>query len=419
MNKKKSGASSSPTQKDIADALQLSQTTVAMALSSKYEGRLLEETVERVRKYAAEVGYHPQRFAQMMRGGRSRIVGVVVRLGVYTDHHQLLSLLSNELTRSGYRLILADPEWFGGDHGLVKAYLLDHGVEGVVFCNIVQPEEARSLYELLPTSLPAVSLQSSIDSIPNVRSDIESAYYALTRLHLAFGARRLNLLLSFRDKGHLGRPAFTAIDRAKGFSRAISEAGGGVFADDVVRELLELPNCLNPQNQGPSKIAGKIIHPERLPMINNAYDNGFYTATELIRSDAIPDSLICANDDTAIGALAAFLRSDVRVPGQVRISGHDNTVAGSYATVPLMTVSVPLLEMVKKATGHLVSMIDGAGEREVSSMSKLPSEILINLSASCAERVRSLSGNPDLQMIDGNRVVWETMDSYQYEDLNL
>lgn len=395
----------SPTQKDIADALGVSQSTVAMALSPQHEHKLLVETVEKIRKYAAEVGYHPQRFAQIMQGGHTRIVGVIVRLGVYTKNHEMVSLLANELSRSGYRLVLVDPVWFGGNYEAVRKYLLDQGVEGTVLCNVSPDTEAQALRGQLPATMPIFSLQSSLSEGPSLREDLEGAYYHMTRLHLALGSRCLTLLSMFRDLGHLARPAWTVRDRVNGFIRAIQEAGGVVLADEDVREMMEIPNCRSKARKS-DKLVARIVYPIRVHPVHNAYENGYCQTLHMIDSDDLPDSLICANDDGALGVLAACSDRGVSVPQDVRVSGHDDTMAGRFGIVPVTTIRPPLETLIKKTAAGIVARIKNSGSQPDGFMPSEPCDIVVTNSCGTPEEIQEVADSGFFQSEKDIRFQW-------------
>ncbi len=401
----------SPTQKDIADALGVSQSTVAMALSAQHERKLMAETVERIRKYAAEVGYHPQRFAQIMQGGHTRIIGVIVRLGIYASNHKMVAMLANELTRAGYRLVVVDPEWFGSDAELVRRYLLDQGVEGVVFCNVTLIEEVEAIRAMLPDCMPYYSLQSSVTCGPNLRADLEGAYYHMTRLHLALGSQHLGLLTMYRDVGNIRRPAWTVLDRVRGFARAILEAGGAVVADDKARELLEIPGCGSLPKRLPKGIVGVIHYPEKAPEVHHAFGNGFHQTLRMIDAAALPDSLICANDDGALGAIAACADRNVEVSQDVRISGHDDTVAGQFGMVPLTTVRPPLEELVRKTAEGLLDQIRNPEKAREDSLTQLPCKIVVSSSCGTREELQQLAGSNFFRSGGGHEFEWKLDDN--------
>ena len=61
------------------------------------------------------------------------------------------------------------------------------------------------------------------------------------------------------------------------------------------------------------------------------------------RATALPDAIVAANDEAAIGVLMRLRDAGVDVPGQVSIAGIDDTRPARF--VGLTTVSVPLHEM--------------------------------------------------------------------------
>ena len=52
------------------------------------------------------------------------------------------------------------------------------------------------------------------------------------------------------------------------------------------------------------------------------------------------DSLICANDELAIGAIKVLKANGVRVPEDVLVAGFDNIEIGEYMSPTLSTVAV-------------------------------------------------------------------------------
>ncbi len=378
------------TQQDIAEALGISRSTVAMALNPQHEHKLLPETSGRIKTYAKEVGYRPQRYAQIMRGGRTHIVGVIVRMGTYTSNHELIFRLANELNHEGYRLVLVDPQWFGGNLENVKNYLLDQGVEGVIFCNLVQPAETAIMKDLLPEALPVVSLQSSMDGVPTIRADVQSAYQCLTQYHLALGSRKLNCLVMFRDTGVLDQPGWTIRARTMGFAKAIQEAGGIVIANEASQELLEIPGCKVRPPSAYKGIIGRIVHPEKTPRLTNAYENGFHQTLRMIERSDVPDSLICMNDDTALGALAACADRQVDVPGDIRISGYDDTPAGQFGMAPLTSVRKPLDGLTRKAVETMLKSIQNPKKARESKPCLLPCEIVVRRSTATLDEHQEL-----------------------------
>jgi DNA-binding LacI/PurR family transcriptional regulator len=109
--------------KDVAEAAGVSITTVSHALSGK--GRLTDETRERVRRVATDLGYTPHPVAQSLASGRTGMIATVVSLPgnapiAFTQIDYYVALM-NGATRTavgrGYALVVAPstagPETWG------------------------------------------------------------------------------------------------------------------------------------------------------------------------------------------------------------------------------------------------------------------------------------------------------------------
>jgi DNA-binding LacI/PurR family transcriptional regulator len=109
--------------KDVAEAAGVSITTVSHALSGK--GRLTQQTRERVRRVAEDLGYTPHPVAQSLASGRTGMIATVVSLPgnapiAFTQIDYYVALM-NAATRTavgrGYALVVAPstagPETWG------------------------------------------------------------------------------------------------------------------------------------------------------------------------------------------------------------------------------------------------------------------------------------------------------------------
>ena len=72
------------------------------------------------------------------------------------------------------------------------------------------------------------------------------------------------------------------------------------------------------------------------------------------------DAVVCADDLMALGALDELDRRGVNVPGQIALSGFDDTEFARYARVPLTTVRQPIDEQIRHAVAVLAAAMHGA-----------------------------------------------------------
>ncbi len=89
-----------------------------------------------------------------------------------------------------------------------------------------------------------------------------------------------------------------------------------------------------------------------------AYENGVIAAEELLAREELPEAVIGANDEVAIGVLMRLREAGVDVPGQVSVAGIDDTRPARFAG--LTSVSVPLHEMGRRAARAVLGDGDGS-----------------------------------------------------------
>jgi LacI family transcriptional regulator len=107
------------------------------------------------------------------------------------------------------------------------------------------------------------------------------------------------------------------------------------------------------------------------------------------RGGKLPRAVVCANDQTALGAMHALTRRGIKVPDDVAITGFDDVPVARHLHPPLTTVRQPIKELGATAFDVLYSRISArGGEREV----VLPVQLIIRESCGCAHRPASSPG---------------------------
>jgi LacI family transcriptional regulator len=97
--------------------------------------------------------------------------------------------------------------------------------------------------------------------------------------------------------------------------------------------------------------------------------------------DPLPDAVVCANDQMAIGVLQAFARAGVRVPAEVAVVGFDGIYPGSLSDPPLTTVHQPMRLLGERACDRLLDRIARPGLRP--RVEVLPTELVLRVSCGC------------------------------------
>jgi LacI family transcriptional regulator len=322
---------SAPTVYDVAERARVSIATVSRVYRNPDTVRA--QTRERVLAVARELGYVPSGNA---RGLASRTTGV---LGLCfpdyadpevdnpeddTDDPEHM-LYADEITRGmeraarrhGYALLIA-ASLEGGPESLVAK--VAGRVDGfAVLARTVPTEDLEIIAKRLPIVM--IAGPREIDHLDHLQVANDDGEYALTR-HLIddHGLTRLAFISGGEDSPD-------AAARFAGFRRALGDAG--------------LPVPDEPATRGNFTQADGRAATERL----------------LDAAGEVPQGLVCANDQMAVGALQTLERRGIRVPEDVAVVGFDGIPLGRVVRPSLTTVSQPMRRLGEAAVDLLVERL--------------------------------------------------------------
>lgn len=97
--------------------------------------------------------------------------------------------------------------------------------------------------------------------------------------------------------------------------------------------------------------------------------------------DNLPDAIVCANDQMAIGLLRTLARAGVQVPRDVAVVGFDDMFPGNFSEPPLTTVHQPMRLLGERACDRLLDRIADPGLRP--DVEILPTELVLRRSCGC------------------------------------
>jgi LacI family transcriptional regulator len=85
---------------------------------------------------------------------------------------------------------------------------------------------------------------------------------------------------------------------------------------------------------------------------------GYEATVRLLAAGPPPDAIVCSSDLSAVGALQALREGGVSVPGDVAVTGFDDTVLAVSCDPPLTSVRQPLEELGTQAVQELSAAIE-------------------------------------------------------------
>ncbi len=301
--------------REVADAVGLSPAAVSYALRGI---QVSEETQERVRQMATEMGYEANPIARALASGRTGMIGILgTSLEDLWQQRLVAAAGRSLLARDRYALILDA----GGDptrQRELAAQLRDQQVDGL----ILSPVDPTDPFWLeLAESLALVSIGDELmgagtagEVLFDNRFGVRSALEHLERL----GHRRIAVL---RPPGSptSGRPAevFVAAEAER--------LGLEVIGHTASYELGES-----------TEVARRVL--SRRPR---------------------PSAAFCFSDSIAYGMYAAASELDLAIPDQLSLIGYDDHPMSTLLTPPLTSFSWDSERLIDAAVGMVLAAIDG------------------------------------------------------------
>ncbi|GAA4734423.1 LacI family DNA-binding transcriptional regulator [Phytohabitans rumicis] len=329
-----------PTIYDVARAAGVAASTVSRAFSRP--GRVRSETAERIRRVAAELGYHAHPIARAAPTGRTSMVALVISDITNPFSNQIIHGAHVAAVEAGYSLLLADAQ----ESGLREREVLERvmpTVDGVVLATSRMPDAA---IRTIAKQRPLIVLNRTIADVPCIVTDNPRGMRRAVEHLAALGHQRIS---------YAAGPEASWADgiRWRSLRAAATELG---------------------------------LHVRRIGPGEPTISGGAVAATELLRHPT--SAVIAYNDLVAIGLMQALTARGVAVPRDVSVVGFDNVYAAELVTPALTTVAAPLHAMGLTAVRNLLAVVRGAKPHALEPV-MLPSRLVVRASTSHLRRNRT------------------------------
>lgn len=322
---------------DVSAMTGVSVATVSRSLTRP--DTVKRETLERVQRAAASLGYVPRGAARALASGRSGTVGAVIPTLDHAIFARAIQALQRALASADLQLLVGAHEYAPQtEHAVVRA-MLTRGVDALV---LVGGDHLDRTWDLLARSdVPVLLTWSHNPRYPSIWFDnIRAGRLAAEHL-LDLGHRRFGVITGHRRWNDRARM------RVQGAFAALAERGIALLEQNVIEE--------------PFTLAG-----------------GRDGMAQLLASAEPPTAVICGNDLLAAGALFEARSRQLAVPGQVSIVGIDNLEIAAHLWPPLTTVHLPTARLGEEAAQLIGRMLRA---ESVSPEVELPIELVIRRSS--------------------------------------
>ncbi|MCX7560614.1 LacI family DNA-binding transcriptional regulator [Sulfitobacter sp. F26204] len=317
--------------KDIAQRLGVSHATVSRALNAS--PLISEDTKERIRNMAAEMGYVPDTAARVMRGEPSNIVGFILPDVQNHFYSAIAKVLAEAVSAMDLQLVLAISEDDPEQELRHVSELRRARARGIVITPVagMLAETAAMLSEM-----PVVQL---VRSHPNITADVvtaqdENATRLSTQHLLSLGHRRIAYL------GGGLETLSTGNHRMEGYLAAMGATDG------AVAEFRLVPP-----------------HPEA----------GYHAAMELLRQRPPPSGLVIGSSQLALGALRAIRECGLSVCDDISLVSYDDPDWHQLWGPGISTIQLPIRDMALFAAGLVCAPQTPPANAEASRVEQLTS----------------------------------------------
>jgi len=290
---------------EVSDLAGVSLATVSRVMNDS--GRVSDKTRQKVLSAMEALDYQPNSVAQSLASNRSNCVGVLVSEVHGPFFGTMLSHIEAELRAAGKHTIFAAGHSDQATELENIRFLTSRNCDALILHVESLPDEY--FIEHKDSTVPFIIMNRIIPGLEEncISLDNERGGYIATQMLLEAGHRDIAYIsgpLSWGD----------ATARLAGHKRALAEFS--------------------------------VKFDERLLVEGNYRETGGSDAMTRLLQQGVPFSaVVCANDETAVGAMDVIRASGLSIPDEMSIVGFDNAPLSRYLYPKLSTVDNPIGEM--------------------------------------------------------------------------
>lgn len=305
---------SNVTMSQIADVANVSRSTVSFVLNDRQRngGSIGEETAQRVRQVAQELGYRPNRSARALVTGKTNLIGLAMWNLERAHYASVTECVQKNLESSQKHLLISclKCQMDQNDPCLLDS-IFPWPLDGVL---TLSADEVLANYWKKFKSWPAPVVNMGrmaqyLNNVDSVEVDLSVGIHQAMEHLLQIGCRRIALAVPIDD-----------IQNKKTRTAAYEKS---LQRTNMPMEHIALKDSSRAYTR-------QIVH-------------------TYIAKNGCPDGIMCFNDDVAIGCYYALRDMNIKIPEQVALVGCDGIEDTEYQECPITTIVQPIEEMCRLA----------------------------------------------------------------------
>jgi LacI family transcriptional regulator len=335
------------TLKDVAEAVGVNVSTASRALDPTSPHRVSAVLAEKIRRAAKKLGYRPNAAAYSLKTNKTRTIGVVIPDISDPVFPPIIRGIEDELRLHDYISIVANTDNDVGREEQVLATLNARGVDALILATTKRRDESLAR---LANGCPVVTIIRKADDkkFSSVVHDEDAGIQRLLQHLVSLGHRHIANIAGPQDVS----TGYNRLKSVKRYHKAL------------------LPDC-----EMPTVIARAFSEEE-----------GERCAQELLASGRRFTAVTCANDQLAIGAIAAFARGGRACPGDISVTGFNDIPLADRLLPSLTTIRVQHHKLGVEAALLAVERLKEAGKHPFVRHVVLPIDLVVRESTKALRR---------------------------------
>lgn len=295
-------------QLDIARVTGISQSIISRVLSGRWEeSKIARKTADKVLRTAAELGYQPNRAANIVFGRKTNLIGVIVR----SFHDPYLTIVLDEINEraSADDLGVVVAGLSPGENPL-KPFnlLLGYRPDAVIVVGTVDFSGWKEVLSASDRKVIQIGSKSKVRGVITCGADEPHGAELLMEHLYELGHRGIGFV---RDR------SIASGIREQALQRALECRGLGLL-DEMIFEGCSQTG--EPEGDGFERLLHEIVE-RRLTAV------------------------VCAGDMIAAGFARRLVQAGIRIPQEVSLASYNDVPLAALLNPPLTTVHLPVREL--------------------------------------------------------------------------
>ncbi len=302
--------------KDVAKKAGVSTATVSRVINN--ENTVKPATKEKVLAAMATLNYRPNAAARRLAGGKSHVIGFMISEYRGPVFSHFLDEIENNLRLFDRHMVVASGRANEEKERESIQFLQNSDVDGLILYSEVLPDS-----ELIKIAqqIPTVILNRHVDELASQcvwQDNTAGMEQILTHIH---------------------EQNFTNIALITG---SLNKPDGYLRQKALIEKAKQL------------KIKFQAIEESDFTITSG------YQAMQSILAKKLPlDAVLCANDESALGALKAISEAGLACPKDIALTGYDNIPSLEAASTNITTIELPIEDMCKETCKLIMNLVYG------------------------------------------------------------